>query len=187
MTKIQLATKAAWNGLMLIAFGWVLVHFRVFSSNTYSVPIWREVLLFVIRCLSLVFILRLWMSFRLPLRLTGTTEITVESGSRNFFIQTLRLGHVFVGLLLVFGSFDAIKRTLSLPMEFFPTIQSWITLWVNGEFAGAMEKAFLAVQWCVYPFGYILFTIYLLYGANRLVRRQIALLDEYVKKEPCNE
>jgi hypothetical protein len=186
MTKIQLATKAVWNGLMLIAFGGILAS----SSILYwkSIPLsWRDIIVFIVIYLLLFMIFRLWMNFKLPLRLSGGAAITLESGSRTFFIQTLRLGHVFVGLSFVFGSFYAIKRILSLPMEFFPMIQSWITLWVNGEFSEAMEKTFLAVQWCVYPFGYILFTIYLLCGANRLVRWQIALLDQYMTKEPCNE
>lgn len=186
MTKIQLTTKAAWNGLMLIAFGGILAS----SSILYwkSRPLgWRDIIVFIILYLLLFVIFRLWMNFKLPLRLSGGAAITLESGSRTFFIQTLRLGHVFVGLFFVFGSVEAIKRILSLPMEFFPTVQSWITLWINGEFAGAMEKTFLAVQWCVYPFGYILFTIYLLCGANRFILWQIALLDKYMKKESCND
>jgi hypothetical protein len=186
MTKIQLATKAVWNGLMLIAFGGILVSSSIphWKSRPLS---WRDIIVLIILYLLLFVIFRLWTNFKLPLRLSGETAITLEPGSRTFFIQTLRLGHVFVGLSFVFGSVEAIKRILSLPMEFFPTIQSWITLWVNGEFSDAMEKTFLAVQWCVYPFGYMLFTIYLLCGANRLVCRQIALLDKYMKKEPCNE
>jgi hypothetical protein len=60
-------------------------------------------------------------------------------------------------------------------------------LLVCGDFSAAIGQVFIAVKRLFYPLGYVLFAVYLLCGANQLIRWQVDLLEHYVKKEPCNE
>jgi hypothetical protein len=187
MTKIQLATKAVWNGLMLVVFGGILALFTSIIMEWKPFMAESEIPAFLILCVLLYLVWRLWMNFKWPFRLTGICVIKIEPDSRVFFIQIQRLCYVFAGLILISADFYAIKSIPYLLLGIGPSVQSWFSLLVCGDFSAAIGQVFIAVKRLFYPLGYVLFAVYLLCGANQLIRWQVDLLEHYVKKEPCNE
>ena len=182
MTKIQIATKAAWNGLFLLLFGEILEIFDDFSSHSEQMKLSWLMFFFVI-CAFLVLVFFFLRNFSLPLRLTGTPVIAMEDDLREFFIKTSRLTCVFVGLIVLGWHFRAIDFTAFLIVGFFPAVRDWFTLCVEGRFSFALEKTFIAVTYLFYPFGFLLFCGYLIFGADRFIRWQINLSDKYITKE----
>ncbi len=182
MTKIQIATKAAWNGLFLLLFGETLTIFYDFSSHSEQMKLSWLMFFFVI-CAFLVLVFFFLRNFSLPLRLTGTPVIAMEDDLREFFIKTSRLTCVFVGIILLCDHRDALDSVGSLIIGFFPAVRDWITLWVEGNVSFALEKVFIAIVHIFYPFGFLAFCSYLVLGANGFIRWQINLSDKYITKE----
>jgi len=182
MTKIQIATKAAWNGLFLLLFGETLAIFYDFSSRSEQMKL-SWVVFFLVICAFLVLVLFFLHNFSLPLRLTGATAIYAEQNWRIFFIKTNRLVCVFIGLTLLGRHLRAIDFTAFLIVGFFPTVRDWFTLWVEGNVSFAIEKVFIAVTYIFYPFGFLFFCGYLIFGADHFVRRQINLFNKHIAKE----
>ena len=186
MTKIQIATKAAWNGLFLLLFGETLTIFYDFSSRSEQMK-WSGVVFFLVICAFLVLVFFFLHNFSLPLRLTRTPVIAMKDDLREFFIKTSRLTCVFVGIILLCDHRDALDSVGSLIIGFFPAVRDWFTLWVEGRISFALGKTFIAATYIFYPFGFLVFCGYLIFGADRFIRRQINLFNKHLSKESCNE
>ena len=182
MTKIQIATKAAWNGLFLLLFGETLAIFYDFSSRSEQMKL-SWVVFFLVICAFLVLVLFFLHNFSLPLRLTETPTIVMEHDSQEFFIKTNRLTCVFVGLIVLGRHFRAIDFTAFLIVGFSPAVRDWFTLWVEGKISFALEKTFIAVTYIFYPFGFLVFCGYLIFGADRFIRWQNNLFNKHIAKE----
>jgi hypothetical protein len=186
MTKIQLAAKAVWNGLMLLFLGNILSLCRNVALVTEKIR-WSYFVVFFCACLFLTLTFLFMRNLSLPLRLTGTNTIYFERGWRVFFIRVNRLVCVFVGLALLAIHQKALNSVGSLVVDFLPAVRDWFTLWVEGKVSFALEKTFIAVMHIFYPFGFLAFCGYLIFGADCFIRWQIRLFDKSITKEPCNE
>ena len=186
MTKIQLTAKAAWNGLMVMTLGGILSRFIKMTPEFMSVG-WSDVSVFVVLCLLLSVFFGLLTNFRVPLRLTGTTSILIEPDSLVYFAKIQRLFFVFAGLSMGIGFLEATDRMVMLAVKFLPSIQSWISQWVQGDISEAFETTFKGIQAVFYPLGLMLFCVYFLLGADWLVRWQITLLKRFAMKGQAYE
>jgi hypothetical protein len=186
MTKIQLAAKAVWNGLLICAAGRMLSWFVVMNPAIQSVG-WSEVFIFITMCLLSAVFIGLLTNFKIPLRLTGDTNIFIESDSIAFFATIQRLVFIFAGLCIGVGFPEGIEKMAVLVVKFLPSIQLWISQWVAGDISKAFETSFNGLRAVFYPVGYVLFCVYLLLGADRLVQWQITLLKRFAVKEHAHE
>jgi hypothetical protein len=196
MTKIQLATKAAWNGLFLFFFGNILAvcsYISLDPEKMQHVPMelekmkWLYFLVFFCVCLLLALTFLFLRNLSMPLRLTETSVVVTEQNWRAFFIKANRLACVFAGIILLCDHRDALDSAGSLIVDFLPAARDWLTLWVEGKVSFALEKTFIAVVHIFYPFGFLAFCSYLVLGANGFIRWQIRLFEKSITKEPCNE
>jgi hypothetical protein len=125
--------------------------------------------------------------FRIPLHLTGTASIHIEPDSFVYFAKIQRLFYLFAGLCLGVGFLQGGERMAMLVVKLPLSFQSWISHWVSGDISGAFEMSFVGLQAVFYPVGYLLFCVYLLLGADRLVQWQITLLKRFAVKEHAHE
>lgn len=186
MTQIQIFAKVFWNGLMLYFLGLALSMVKVVPpQKSQSIIIDSFPCLAMCACAGLL--LQGCYAIRLPLRLTGQTDIAAEPDWKPFFIQTHRLACVFVGLILLSGHLKALGAAINLLFWTPSNIRSWFTLCVGGSWDTALGQTAAAVQSLFYPFGFLLFCGYLLIGADGFVRRQANRFETYLSKESCNE
>jgi hypothetical protein len=192
MTKIQIATKAVWNGLFLIFFGNILAVCRTISLDPEKIRYvhlnpakmnWIYFIVFFCICLFLALTFHFLRNLSMPLRLTETSVVVMEQNWRAFFIKTNRLACVFVGIILLCDHRDVLDSVGSLIIGFFPAVHDWFTLWVEGNVSFALEKVFNAIVHIFYPFGFLAFCSYLILGANGFIRWQISLFEKHIAKE----
>jgi hypothetical protein len=186
MTKIQLTAKAVWNGLMVMTLGGILSRFVKMTPEFMSVG-WSDVSVFIVLCLLLAVFFGLLTNFKIPLQLTGTTSLLIEPDSFVYFAKIQRLLFVFAGLCMGAGFLEAVKKMVMLAVKILPSIQSWISQWVAGDISAVSETAFKGLQDIFYPIAFLLFCVYLLLGADGLVRWQITLLKRFARKEHAHE
>jgi hypothetical protein len=181
MTKIQIAAKAAWDGLLLLSSGQALMLLRIHVLQGEHKTLYQTRLLPVI----LAFLVLLFFFLRnssLPLRLTGTTMVVPEQDWKVYFVKLYRLMCVFVGMMLLCSGLEAIKTAGALVVGIFPSVRDWITLCIDGNISIAIEKVLLAITCIFYPFGYLLFCGYLLLGADRFIRWQIRMFGKQINR-----
>lgn len=186
MTKIQLAAKAVWNGLIVIMAGQFLSHFFRIKPKFMSIG-WTDISIFIVLCVLLGVCLGMLKNFRIPLYLTHGASIHIEPDSLVFFASVQRLVFIFAGLCLAGGILESFRMMAILAVQLMPSARGWISQWVAGQTGEAWETTFGALQFVFYPAGYLLFCIYLLLGADWLVRRQITLLKQYTNREHAHE
>jgi hypothetical protein len=181
MIKIQIAAKAAWDGLLLLFFGQTLmllsIHVLQEEQNTlYQIRFLPVIITFLV---LLLFFLR---NSSLPLCLTGTTMVVPEQDWKVYFIKLYRLMCVFVGMILLCRGLEAIRTAGALVVGIIPSVRDWITLCIDGNISLAIEKVLLAITCIFYPFGYLLFCGYLLLGADRFIRWQIRMFTKQINR-----
>jgi hypothetical protein len=186
MTKIQLAAKAGWNGLIVITAGQILSFFIKWTPEFKSIG-WGDVLFFIVLCLLLAAGVGLLTNFKVPLRLTGVKSIIIEPDSFVYFAQIQRLVYIFAGLFIGIGFLEAAKKMTILCIRLLPSGREWISQWISGETSLAVETSFDALRDMFYPIAFLLFCVYLLLGADGLVRWQNGLLKRFTNKEQAHE
>lgn len=186
MIKIQIAAKAIWNGLVLSSLGSILGFFYLITAKNTLNAI-SSTTLFGGICTCLILLIWALHNISLPLRLTGTTVVIAEPSWQKFFIQTNRLACIFVGLILLSGSYKIWSLAITSIIHLFPAIRDWITLWFEGNWNAALKETGTAVVYLFCPFGYLFFCGYLIFGANGFIRRQVNLFEKYIIRESCNE
>lgn len=182
MLKIQITAKAIWNGLFLYFIGYILSFFVFIPQQKaiHTVPT-NTILVGALLCLGLL-IYRL-RSISLPLRLTGMATIVAEQNWQIYFIQINRLACILVGLILLGGSLELWGWATTLIVHLFPALRDWLTLWIENPFSEALGQTAFAIAYLFYPFGFLLFCVYLVSGADAFIRRQVKLFEQYLIRE----
>lgn len=182
MLKIQITAKAIWNGLFLYFIGYALTFFHLIPREK-PLGMTSVITIVILNLVCLAILTYTQRSILLPLRLTGTVSVTEESNWRTFFIQINRLACILVGLILLSKSLDILGLITSSIFHLFPLIRDWFTLWIQGDIHEALFQAITGLSYLMYPFGYVLYGIYLVLGSPVFVRKELRQFERYILKE----
>lgn len=182
MLKIQITAKAIWNGLFLYFIGYALAFFAYITASKRVDEIISLFCFFgALLCLGLlIFLLN---KITLPLRLFGSTSITAEPNWQPFFIQINRLACILVGLTFLSASLEVWTWAISLIVDLPPSLRNWVTLWVQGNINEAIHQTVIGAGYLFYPCGYLLYGVFLIFGGDIVVRRQVRQFEQYLIRE----
>ena len=180
MTRMQITAKAAINGLCFLTVGMFFYSFRFLDTIPIPVHTW----IFISISAAAGFVI-LWLffyglrNFRLVLKLAGPQTPGTPRLDERSFLAAARFVSVLAGLFLLAMFPDVFTRTIQQAAGVISHGQELFGSISEGELGKAAEMAIRGILRLLYPVGLCVWIVYLLTGANRIVRVQAKLAKSW--------
>lgn len=184
MTRMQIIAKSAVNGLCFLAIGMFLRSFHFLDSMPIPIHNWILVLISAAAGLGILWLFFYGLrNFRLAFKLAGQEPPGTPALELRSFLVAARFVAVLAGLFLLAKFPDVFSMAVQQAVGVIKHGQDFFQCISEGEFVSAVEMVVRGIIRLLYPLGLCLWIIYLLTGAERIVRFQMKLAKVWFNKE----
>lgn len=177
MNRIQIVAKAAYNGLCFLIVGVLLYSYRYIGLEKPPDRSWVFLPIAAVSALLIVWLLRRGLkNFHLAWKLAGTVPADTVQLDEHFFVIAMRFVVVCAGLLMLASFSDVFPQTVQTAADLIGSGRDFFQLLLEGELVSALDMGMVGVIKLFYPVGLLVWIVYLLTGARRIVlsQRQLA-------------